>query len=73
MTKEEYMQIREDLTKRKNREDKPFMTVTTEYYVDKGELVFNSDGERRIRVVTTTQKWIGCEKDPITSTTFEYL
>jgi hypothetical protein len=73
MTKEEYMQIREDLVKRKNGEDKPFMTVTTEYYVDKGELVFNSEGERQIRVVTTKERWIGSEKDPVTSTTFEYL
>jgi len=63
----------EELWRNKNREDKPFMTVTTEYYVDKGELVFNSDGERRIRVVTTKERWIGSEKDPVTLTTFEYL
>ena len=53
MTKEEYMQIREDLTKSKNEEDKPFRTVKVDYYEST-----NSDGERRIRVVTTTQKWI---------------
>ena len=52
----------------KNGEDKPFMAVKVDYYES-----INSDGERRIRVVTTTQKWIGCEKDPVTSTTFEYL
>jgi len=77
MTKEEYMQTREDKTdmleefvewRNKNGEDKPFMTVKVDYYEST-----NSDGERRIRVVTTTQKWIGCKKDPVTSTTFEYL
>ena len=81
MTKEEYMQTREDKTdmleelialnvewRNKNGEDKPFMKVNVDYYEST-----NSDGERRIRVVTTTQKWIGCKKDPVTSTTFEYL
>ena len=77
MTKEEYMQTREDKTdmleefvewRNKNGEDKLFMKVKVDYYES-----INSDGERRIRVVTTTQKWIGCKKDPVASTTFEYL
>jgi|TARA_B110000240_G_C13476971_1_gene443557 hypothetical protein len=49
------------------KEDKPFMTVQTDYYE------INDSGKRQIRVVTTTQKWIGCEKDPVTSSTFEHL
>jgi hypothetical protein len=77
MTKEEYMAIREDKTdmleefvewRNKNGEDEPFMTVNVDYYEST-----NSDGERRIRVVTTTQKWVGSSKDPVASTTFEYL
>ena len=58
---------------------KPFKIVTTEYY---RASVFESrngsskpltEKDSRIRVVTTKEKWIGSEKDPITSTTFEYL
>ena len=88
MTKEEYMQTREDKTdmleefvewRNKNGEDKPFMTVKVDYY---RASVYNSrngsskpltEKDSRIRVVTTKEKWIGSEKDPITSTTFEYL
>jgi hypothetical protein len=51
---------------------KPFKTVTTEYF---SELQETSVGmmERQVRVVTTTKLWVGSEKDPIVSTTFEYL
>lgn len=62
MTKEK------DMTKVALTEDEPFMTVNVDYYEST-----NSDGERRIRVVTTTQKWVGSSKDPVASTTFEYL
>ena len=51
---------------------KPFKTVTTEYF---SELQETSVGmmERQVRVVTTTKLWVGSEKDPLTSTKFEYL
>ena len=51
---------------------KPFKTVTTEYF---SELQETSVGmmERQVRVVTTTKLWVGSKKDPIVSTTFEYL
>ena len=51
---------------------KPFKTVTTEYF---SELQETSVGmmERQVRVVTTTKQWVGSEKDPLTSTKFEYL
>jgi hypothetical protein len=51
---------------------KPFKTVTIEYF---SELQETSVGmmERQVRVVTTTKLWVGSEKDPIVSTTFEYL
>ena len=51
---------------------KPFKTVTTEYF---SELQETSIGmmERQVRVVTTTKQWVGSKKDPIVSTTFEYL
>ena len=51
---------------------KPFKTVTTEYF---SELHETSVGmmERQVRVVTTTKQWVGSEKDPLTSTKFEYL
>ena len=51
---------------------KPFKTVTNEYLT---ELQETSVGmmERQVRVVTTTKLWVGSEKDPIVSTTFEYL
>jgi hypothetical protein len=46
---------------------KPFKTVTTEYFEEL------DTEERRIKVVTTTKQSIGSDKDPIVSTTFEYL
>jgi hypothetical protein len=46
---------------------KPFKTVTTEYFEEL------DTEERRIKVVTTTKQWIGSDKDPIVSTTFEYF
>ena len=58
---------------------KPFKTVTTEYY---RASVYNSrngsskpltEKDSRIRVVTTTKQLVGSNKDPIVSTTFEYL
>jgi hypothetical protein len=53
---------------------KPFKTVKIEYY----EEVYTvpSTGEedkRRIKVVTTTEHWVGSSRDPIISTTYEYL
>jgi hypothetical protein len=45
-----------------------FKEVKVDYYES-----VNSDGERRVRIVTTTKRWLGLEKDPVTSTTFEYL
>ena len=54
---------------------KPFKTVTTEYFE---EIDYNMTGaarrkSRKIRVVTTSKQWIGSDKDPVTSTNFEYL
>lgn len=55
----------------------PFKIVTTEYFEDypnssENEVIVSST-TRRIRVVTTTQHWIGSDKDPIISTISEYL
>lgn len=55
----------------------PFKIVTTEYFEDypnssENEVIVSST-TRRIRVVTTTQHWIGSDKDPIISTIYEYL
>jgi len=54
---------------------KPFKTVKIEYYE---EIYFcNEDNleehSRRIKVVTTTEQWVGSSKDPIVSTAYEYL
>ena len=55
----------------------PFKTVTTEYFEDYPNTTENgvivSSTTRRIRVMTTTQYWIGSDKDPIISTISEYL
>ena len=51
---------------------KPFKTVTTEYFSEVQETTVGMM-ERRVRVVTTTKQWVGSEKDPLTSTIFEYL
>jgi hypothetical protein len=51
---------------------KPFKTVTTEYFSEVQETPVGMM-ERRVRVVTTTKQWVGSEKDPVTSVTFEYL
>ena len=51
---------------------KPFKTVTTEYFEELQETPVGMM-ERRVRVVTTTNKWVGSDKDPVTSVTFEYL
>jgi hypothetical protein len=50
----------------------PFKTVTIEYY---GESRTTKNGlvERIVKVVTTTKNLVGSEKDPITSTIYEYL
>ena len=55
----------------------PFKTVTTEYFEDypnstENEVIVSST-TRRIRVMTTTQYWIGSDKTPIISTISEYL
>jgi len=64
---------------------KPFKTVIMEYYE---ELDGNFPGRvephaewllrpgmmgTRIKVVTTTEHWVGSSKDPVKSTSFEYL
>ena len=51
---------------------KPLKTVTTEYFSEVQETAVGIM-ERRIKVVTTTKQWVGSDKDPIVSTTFEYL
>ena len=55
----------------------PFKTVTTEYFEDYPNTTENgvivSSTTRRIRVMTTTQHWIGSDKDPIISTISQYL
>jgi len=43
--------------------------VTTEYY----EEYSDEENLRRVKRVTTVSKWVGSSKDPIVSTTFEYL
>lgn len=55
----------------------PFKTVMTEYFEEypnttENEVIVSST-TRRIRVMTTTQYWIGSDKDPIISTISEYL
>jgi hypothetical protein len=54
---------------------KPFKTVTTEYFeeLDTENPVISGTVDRRIKVVTTTNQWVGSDKDPVTSVTFEYL
>ena len=54
---------------------KPFKTVTTEYFeeLDTENPVISGTVDRRIKVVTTTKQRVGSDKDPIVSTTFEYL
>ena len=51
---------------------KPFKTVITEYFE---EIDYDADliGERRIRVVTTTEEYCGSTKDPVISRTYSYL
>ena len=51
--------------------NKPFKTVKTEYYE---ELEMETpDRGRVIKVVTTTEEWVGSAKDPVISTSFVYL
>ena len=51
--------------------NKPFKTVKTEYYE---ELEMEPpDRGRVIKVVTTTEEWVGSAKDPVIHTSFEYL
>jgi hypothetical protein len=53
---------------------KPFKTVTTEYYRQSDDsLKPLTEQDSRIRVVTTSKQWVGSNKDPVTSTSFEYL
>ena len=51
---------------------KPFKTVIIEYFE---EINYDADliGERRIRVVTTTEEYCGSTKDPVISRTYSYL
>ena len=51
---------------------KPFKTVIIEYFE---EIDYDADliGERRIRVVTTTEEYCGSVKDPTVSRTYSYL
>ena len=51
---------------------KPFKTVIIEYFE---EIDYEADliGERRIRVVTTTEEYCGSVKDPTVSRTYSYL
>ena len=51
---------------------KPFKTVIIEYFE---EINYDADliGERRIRVVTTTEEYCGSVKDPAVSRTYSYL
>ena len=55
----------------------PFKTMTTEYFEDYPNTTENgvivTSTMRRIRVVTTKCILIGSDKDPIISTTIEYL
>ena len=53
----------------------PFKTVTIEYFeeLDTENPVISGTVDRCIRVVTTKSEWIGSDKDPIVSTTAEYL
>jgi phosphoglucomutase len=51
---------------------KPFKTVTTEYFEELQETPVGMM-ERRVRVVTTTNQWVGSDKDPVIAVTFEYL
>ena len=54
---------------------KPFKTVTTEYFeeLDTENPVISGTVDRRIKVETTTKQWVGSDKDPVISVTFEYL
>jgi hypothetical protein len=54
---------------------KPFKTVTTEYFeeLDAENPVTSVTIDRRIKVETTTKQWVGSDKDPVISVTFEYL
>lgn len=52
----------------------PFRRTVVEYY----EEISDADGSpilanRRVRVVTKDEKWIGWKDDPVTTTKFEYL
>ena len=51
-------------------ENKPFKTVKIEYYEEREATMAM---ERRIKVVTTTEQWVGSVKDPVISTSFVYL
>jgi hypothetical protein len=57
------------------RMTKPFKTVTTEYFeeLDAENPVTSVTIDRRIKVETTTKQWVGSDKDPVISVTFEYL
>ena len=50
---------------------KPFKTVKTEYYEE--VKMESPDKSRVIKVVTTTEEWVGSAKDPAVSTSFVYL
>ena len=71
MTKEEYMAIREDKT--------DMLEEFVEWRNKNGEGCLQSrwdltmTKEKDMTKVATTQKWVGSSKDPVASTTFEYL
>ena len=58
---------------------KPFKTITTEYFEElpikrMGPTPRTTwSGERRIRVVTKTKKWVCSNKGPVITTNYEYL
>ena len=62
--------IKEEEKNEKKVSSKPFKTVTVEYFE-----AFNSQGQRRIRVVTTTRVFnSGSSKgEPTMSVSYEYL
>ena len=62
--------IKEEEKNEKKVSSKPFKTVTAEYFE-----AFDSQKERRVRVVTTTRIYgSGSSKgDPVVSVSYEYL
>jgi hypothetical protein len=77
--------VRKNLKRGMKMKAKPFKTVIMEYYEElDGKfpgrvhqhaewLLRPGTAGRRIKVVTTTEEWVGSSKDPVKSTSFEYL